>query len=206
MARVNVYIDGFNLYYGATRNTPYRWLNLRQLCENMLPNDRVQDIKYFTAKVNARPNDPQQPVRQQIYLRALKTLPNFSVIYGHFLTHSVSMVLTGVNPIQRVWVDKTEEKGSDVNLASHLLMDGFKGRYEVGVLVTNDSDLAEPVRMVRNELNLQIGVLNPHPYHSQQLKNLATFLKRIRQADLIAAQFPQTLNDAVGQFTKPSAW
>lgn len=206
MARVNVYIDGFNLYYGAVKKTPYRWLNLRMLCENMLPNDRVHTVKYFTAQVNARPHDPQQPLRQQMYLRALRTLPDFKIIYGHFLTHSVPMMLTGVIPPQRVWVDKTEEKGSDVNLASHLLMDGFKGEYEVAVLVTNDSDLAEPVRMVRHELHLGIGILNPHQHHSVPLKNLATFIKRIRQSDLINAQFPPTLSDSVGPFTKPKGW
>ena len=206
MANVRVYIDGFNLYYGATKDTPYKWLNLHQLCINMLPNDNLTAIKYFTARVNARPHDPQQPVRQQIYLRALRTLPNFSIIYGHFLTHKCRMVLTGVTPIQKVWVDKTEEKGSDVNLAAHLLMDGFKNLYEVAVLITNDSDLAEPVRMVKEELKLGIGILNPHPQHSQQLKKLATFIKRIRQSDLIAAQFPPALMDAKGNFTKPPSW
>jgi uncharacterized LabA/DUF88 family protein len=206
MANVIVYIDGFNLYYGATKGTPYRWLNLRQLCTNMLPNDKIIQIKYFTAKVNARPHDPQQPMRQQIYFRALRTLPNFTIIYGHFLTHSCRMALTGTNPAKKVWVDKTEEKGSDVNIATHLLMDGFKKHYEVAVLVTNDSDLAEPVRMVRCELGLGVGILNPHQQHSQQLKSLATFIKRIRQSDLIAAQFPTTLNDTTGAFTKPAIW
>jgi hypothetical protein len=206
MAKVSVYIDGFNLYYGATKGTPYRWLNLHQLCVNMLPNDTIQEIKYFTAKVSARPHDPQQPMRQQIYLRALQTLPDMKIIYGHFLTHSCRMVLTGVNPTQKVWVDKTEEKGSDVNLASHLLMDGFGRKYEVAVLITNDSDLAEPVRMVRQELGLGIGILNPHQHHSQQLKQLATFIKRIRQSDLVAAQFPLNLTDAAGSFRKPPTW
>lgn len=206
MARVSVYVDGFNLYYGATKGTPYRWLDLNRLCLNMMPNDTIQVIKYFTARVNARTYDPQQPVRQQMYLRALRTLPNISIFYGHFLTHKCRMALTGVVPVQKVWVDKTEEKGSDVNLASHLLMDGFLKTYELAVLVTNDSDLAEPVRMVINQLKLPVGILNPHQHHSQQLKTLATFIKRIRQSDLIAAQFPATLTDSVGRFNKPAAW
>jgi hypothetical protein len=66
------------------------------------------------------PHNLSAPVDQQIYLRALRTIPNLSITYGHFLTHSVRMALSGVNPAQRVWVDKTEEKGSDVNLAAHL--------------------------------------------------------------------------------------
>lgn len=85
MPNAIVYIDGFNLYYGAVRNTPYRWLNLETLCQRMLP------------------HDPQAPLRQQIYLRALRTLPSIKTIFGHFLTHSVPMTLTGVTPRQRVW-------------------------------------------------------------------------------------------------------
>ncbi len=54
MPGTNVYIDGFNLYYGAVKNTPYRWLNLSALCRHMLPNDQIQSIKYFTAKVSGR--------------------------------------------------------------------------------------------------------------------------------------------------------
>ena len=49
MAKVNVYIDGFNLYYGAVKGSPYKWLDLGALCHHMLPNDTVQSIEYFTA-------------------------------------------------------------------------------------------------------------------------------------------------------------
>jgi len=172
----------------------------------MLPTDTIQSIKYFTANVSARPDDPQLPVRQQIYFRALKTIPNLTLIYGHFLTHSVPMILTGITPIKRVWVDKTEEKGSDVNLAAHLLHDGFKGLYEVAVLITNDSDLAEPVRMVKQVLGLPIGILNPHSRHSGTLQQYATFVKRIRQKHIAACQFTDKLTDGKGEFHKPSIW
>jgi hypothetical protein len=206
MVRTNVYVDGFNLYYGAVRGTPYRWLDLARLCKVMLPNDTIQSIKYFTARVSARPNDPDKPMRQQIYMRALRTIPNLRIIYGHFLTHARQMVLTGSNPPKRVWVDKTEEKGSDVNLAAHLLYDGFKGFFDVAVLITNDSDLLEPIRMIRYDLRLPVGILNPHQYHSRVLKPHTTFMKRIRQADVAASQFPDTLTDAKGTFYKPSVW
>jgi len=73
--------------------------------------------------VSARPNNTSAPLDQQVYLRALRTIPNLETTFGHFLTHSVSMALSGSNPIKRVWVDKTEEKGSDVNLAAHLVRD-----------------------------------------------------------------------------------
>jgi uncharacterized LabA/DUF88 family protein len=206
MANVNVYIDGFNLYYGALKGSPFKWLDLAALCHCMLPNDTVQSIEYFTAIVSARPHDSDLPVRQQMYLRALKTIPNVKIVYGHFLTHKCRMVLTGSNPPQKVWVDKTEEKGSDVNIAAHLLRDAYNKAFESAVLVTNDSDLIEPVRIVRHELGLPVGILNPHQHHSTVLKNEATFMKRIRQADVAASQFPAIVNDTKGQFHKPNSW
>ena len=208
MADAIVYVDGFNLYYGSLKRTPYKWLDLGRLCAGMLPNDRVIAIKYYTARISARPGNPGAPNDQQIYLRALRTIPNLSITYGHFLTHSVFMALptTSVTPTKRVWVDKTEEKGSDVNLAAHLVRDAFQRAFEVAVLITNDSDLFEPMRIVRQELNLPVGILNPHQQHSAELKRVATFLKRIRQSDLIASQFPPTLADAKGTFHKPASW
>ncbi|MPZ20363.1 MAG: NYN domain-containing protein [Luteitalea sp.] len=206
MANVNVYVDGFNLYYGGLKRTPYKWLDLAKLCQIMLPQDVVQHIYYYTARVSARPHNPSAPMDQQVYLRALRTIPNLSVTYGHFMTHSVRMALSRVIPPQQVWVDKTEEKGSDVNLATHLVRDAFQKRFELAVLVTNDSDLAEPVRIVTQELALPVGILNPHQYHSQVLKRLATFVKRIRQSALHASQFPVTLADEKGIFHKPSSW
>jgi len=80
----NIYIDGFNLFYGALRRTPYRWLNLETLCQLLLPKNTLGQIKYFTALVSARPNDPDQPVRQQLYLRALGTVPRFPFILVTF--------------------------------------------------------------------------------------------------------------------------
>ena len=206
MALTNVYIDGFNLYYGALKGTPYKWLDVAKLSQELLPNDTIQHIYYYTARVSARPHNPGAPADQQIYLRALRTIPNLSITYGHFLTHSVSMILTGSNPPKRVWVDKTEEKGSDVNLAAHLLRDAFQKRFELAVIVTNDSDLAEPVRIVREKLGLPVGILNPHQHHSQVLKRLATFVKRVRQGHILASQFQATLHDEKEAFRKPSSW
>lgn len=206
MALVRVYVDGFNLYYGSLKRTPYKWLDLAKLCTRLLPQDVIDSIHYFTARVGARPGNPSAPLDQGLYIRALRTIPNLSVTFGHFLTHSVRMTLTDSSPPKMVYVDKTEEKGSDVNLAAHLIRDAFLRKFETAVLITNDSDLAEPVRIVRQELNLPVGILNPHQAHSSVLKQLATFTKRIRQSDLIASQFPATLTDSKGSFHKPAGW
>jgi hypothetical protein len=109
-------------------------------------------------------------------------------------------------PPQYARVIKTEEKGSDVNLATHLLWDGFRKQYQAAVLVTNDSDLLEPVRIVRKELALVVGILNPHKKPSRVLATEASFVKQIRSGALKASQFPNTLRDAHGTITKPTAW
>ena len=46
-----VYIDGFNLYYGAVKDGPNKWLNLDRYFRMLLPNDDIQRIRYFTAKI-----------------------------------------------------------------------------------------------------------------------------------------------------------
>jgi hypothetical protein len=115
--KANVYVDGFNLYYGAVKATPYRWLNIAALCQLLLPCDQINRIEYFTALVSPRPNNPDQPTRQRTYLRALMTIPNLSITYGHFLLHDVSMPLAAPG-CGFARVVKTEEKGSDVNLAT----------------------------------------------------------------------------------------
>lgn len=207
----NVYIDGFNLYYGALKRTHFRWLDLEALCQNLLPNDSIHRIRYFTAKVTARPDDVQAPQRQQTYLRALETLPLVSIHFGHFLTSNTWMWLT--NPptaggSRKAQVIKTEEKGSDVNIASYMLLDGFNKDYDTAVVISNDSDLCEPVRMVRFELGLTVGVVNPHPAakRSRVLSQDAHFFKQLRRGALAKSQFPDVLYDARGRFYKPGGW
>ena len=104
------------------------------------------------------------------------------------------------------WVDYTEEKGSDVNIASHLLLDGFLAKYETAVIISNDSDLCEPVKMVRQALKLNIGILNPRETQAHTLGQFATFTKRIRVSDIVRSQFPDELKDSKGPFRKPSEW
>jgi uncharacterized LabA/DUF88 family protein len=204
----NIYIDGFNFYYGALRNTPYRWLNPEALCQFLLPKNTIGKIKYFTALVSARANDPDQPVRQQLFLRALGTIPRISIHLGHFLTHEVIMaqVVPPGQPQKYVRVIKTEEKGSDVNLATHLLHDAHMGRFDIAVVVSNDSDLLEPIKIVRHELHKRVGILNPHPNPSRALLPHIDFIKPIRAGVLKASQFPVILTDAHGTFKKPPTW
>ena len=69
-----LYIDGFNLYYSALKDTPLRWLDLRKLAETLFPQDAIHRFCYFTARLDARPGNPGQAQGQLIYLRALAVL------------------------------------------------------------------------------------------------------------------------------------
>ncbi|MCJ7566337.1 MAG: NYN domain-containing protein [Anaerolineales bacterium] len=203
-----VYVDGFNLYYGAVKDTPYKWLDILKLCNYLLPKSNIVKIKYFTARISSRPDDPGKPTRQQIYLRALHTIPIVEIIFGSFLTKNVSLPLVTSKPgkMKFATVIRTEEKGSDVNLAAHMINDGYKGLYDSAVMVTNDSDLVEAIRIVKNELNKTVGILNPQKHPSSRLIKHATFLKQIRTGTLTASQFPATLTDSKGTFNKPKEW
>lgn len=105
-------------------------------------------------------------------------------------------------------VIKTEEKGSDVNLASQMLLDGFRGDYECAVIISNDSDLLSPIKIAIHDLGKKVGVLAPtrnkHP--SRDLAANATFIKHIRPKVLAASQFPAILTDTNGTFSKPTSW
>lgn len=206
--KTNFYIDAFNLYYGSLKKTPCRWLNLEMLFQKMFPNNQINKIKYFTALVKPWSAKSKKHIRQQVYLRALQTLKSVELIYGHYLTHEVTMPLAKPTKTQQVVrVIKTEEKGSDVNLAVHLLNDAYKNDFEVAVVVSNDSDLVEPIKIVKNDIGKIVGVVNPHKKMSFHLKQEASFIRsHIRKGLLQISQFPNILKDTNGQIHKPKEW
>lgn len=205
--KTNVYVDGFNLYYGAVKGTPYKWLDIRKMCELAFPRNQINEIHYVTAIVKDAPWDPHQSTRQQTFIRALQTT-GVQVYYGSFLSKVTSMPLA-VKPkrgSRMVDVIKTEEKGSDVALGALLVAHGYQGRYESAILISNDSDLTLPVRMVRQDLGLPVGIYNPHKRFSYELSQEASFRKQVRTGHLAAAQLPDTLTDARGTISKPPTW
>ena len=206
----NLYVDGFNLYYRALKDTPFRWLNLRKLAETLFPQDAINRVCYFTARLDARPDNPAQPQRQQAYLRALATLPGLDAYYGVFRSGVKRRPLAEPMPglPTYVLIRDSEEKGSDVNLATRLLVDGFNGEYEQAVVVSNDADFAGAMRYVRDDLGLRVTLVNPDPRNSSPrgLADAATYVKRLWKSHLRRSQLPDTLKDDVGVITKPAEW
>lgn len=224
--RTTLYIDGFNLYYGAAKHTQLKWVNVVALAESVLSGIHIDRTRYFTALVKSEPSDPQQAQRQQTYIRALETLPNLTVHYGRY-QYTKARAKHCNPPPDTVLVHKTEEKGSDVNIATYMLADAFRDECDQLVLVTNDSDLAEPVRIINFELNRRVIVLNPHSEDtaarkkaqnggnhvarpSYHLKQAANRLKDIRShgknCHMTQAQFPHTLKDKFGMINIPASW
>ena len=156
-----VYIDAFNLYYGACRAPGRRWLNPLALAQRLLPNDEIAKVAYFTANIKRDPEDPGAQNRQRLYHRALQTIPNLDIFLGRYISKRVRGELVDAAPeeLPRRTVLTYEEKGTDVSLATRRLLDGFNRRYESAAVISNDGDLKMPIRVVREELDLHVTVV-----------------------------------------------
>ena len=213
----NVYIDGFNLYNGSVKNTQFKWLDLGALCSTLLPGHTIGRIRYFTAAVVGFPHDPQAPARQDVYIRALRTIPNLTVHKdGWFASNAILLPQYPLayrnpkRPPQAVQVQRMEEKRTDVDLATHLLVDCFFNDFDEAAVISNDSDFALPIEIVKSRFGKRIGVINPHlpDRMSGHLQRAASYhLRTINRSVLAKCQFPPTLTDAQGRtITKPASW
>ena len=253
--RTRVYVDGFNLYYGALKGTQFKWLNLVDLARHVLPADHTIDkVIYFTARVSGISNR-RAPGRQQVYLNALNTLPEIEIQFGSFLAKTAWRPLInlpiadkkinaptpvilpeGNHPVENLetlpvgshLINKTrkkkrhkiarplpdavivevhmmEEKGSDVNLGVHLLNDAWKDMFDEAVVITNDTDLVTPIRMVTTERQKPVTVICPGRWQvAPKLKDVASHVLHIHPAMLKAAQFPDRIPGT--KISKPHGW
>lgn len=255
--RAYVYVDGFNLYYGAVKGTSLKWLNPVALARQMTPAKySIDKLKYFTARVSGA-SDPGAPVRQKSYLDALGTIPEIEIHYGRFLAKTIwrpivnfpvagaqihspaavslpagahdvdggslghpAKLVVGAYPAKGVPRKRTtaplpdalvtevhamEEKGSDVNLAAHLLNDAWKGVFDEAVVISNDTDLCEPIRMVTIERGLPVLVICPGRWPmAKDLEKIASFKAHISKAMLTKAQFANPIPGTT--IHKPATW
>jgi uncharacterized LabA/DUF88 family protein len=110
-----------------------------------------------------------------------------------------------MNPRQTAWV--RQEKRSDVSLATHLLTDAFDGRMSVALLVTNDSDFVEPIRIVRDRFGIRVVVISPDDRVSKRLAKAASHARPLDQVLLSACQLPDIVIDRDGrEIRRPLAW
>lgn len=211
--RTFVYVDGFNLYYGSLKGTSHKWLDVKALFKSILRRENdILRIKYFTARVSARPDNPDAPTRQDHYLQALRAhIPEIEIIEGRYLQKPVTMRLVRKIPGYRPWyvkVLKTEEKGSDVNLAVQLVNDAWHNRFDCAVVCSNDGDLADALRIVKRERHKTVVVTVPgdpalRPA-SVELRRWASKTMHIPAACLATSHLPDPIPNT--SIHKPSGW
>lgn len=141
-----VYIDGFNLYYGTVRDTPWKWLNIQSYFERLRQDDDIQAIKYFTAIVQ---NDRHARNRQCAFLAALGTLPKVQILEGRFKPKRVTCRVRGCHFRGSRTFNAPEEKQTDVSIGVHMIDDAYRDACDRLIVVSGDSDLLPALDMVK---------------------------------------------------------
>ena len=201
MLRSIAYVDGYNLYYGlrTKRWKKYYWLNIQKLVQQFLrPPQTLVSTKYFTTIIKY-PNDKRH--RQQVYLEALKTLPDFQIYYGHFLSDEITCLNCGHTSTTY------HEKMTDVNIAVELMQDAFEDRFDVAFLLSADSDLVSPISAVQKSFpGKQVICIFPPKRSSHALKQVSNGVVHIGRNELAKSIFPdRILKDGV-TLRRPPHW
>ncbi len=201
MQRVISYIDGYNLYFGLRQQNWKRfyWLNLQRLSEQFLRTDQLLvQTKYFTTIVK-RPADKR--LRQQVFLEALQTLPNFFIYYGHFLSDEIVCRRCGHTYTTH------HEKMTDVNISVELMMDAFQDRFDLAFLISADSDLVSPIRTVQQLFpSKRVISIFPPGRSSLALQKVAGGVLRMGRAELSKSLFPDQVLKGSIILKRPSEW
>ncbi len=205
--RTMVYIDGFNLYYGAVKGTPYKWLNLDRFFQLLRPHDDIVGIRYFTALING-PNRPNQ----ETYLRALALTPIVQPILGIFKKKRIGCKTTLCTHAGNRYFQVPEEKRTDVNIAVSMVDDAYQNACDEMLLVSGDSDLVPAVRLIRHRfpaMRITVYVPAQHPTRGAavELRTAANRHKDLPLNILPHAQFPAAMPDGFGgTLHKPASW
>ena len=212
--RVVAYIDGFNLYFGL-RSMGYKryyWLNLRAMVENLIrPHQHLVTTKYFTARISGpHPNDTPEDTkkmeekrrRQADFLEAVCTLSNVSIYYGHYIGGIIQC-----RNCRHAWPEH-EEKMTDVNIATEMLIDSFENRCDSFLLISADSDLVPAIRGIKRLFpSKRVVVFFPPGRLSAQLKIVADEQFTIGRRTLAKSQFSDQVVKMDGHvLMRPERW
>ena len=205
MQRVMIYVDGFNLYFGLRSKgwRRYYWLDLRRLAENLIrPNQRLIAVRYFSARISARPDNSDKRKRQATYLEALEMLPELHIHYGHYLAKPQRC-----NQCGATWVTH-EEKMTDVNIAVELLGDAQDDSFDTAVIISGDSDLTKAVQAVRRRYpDKRMIIAFPPDRDSVQLRKVANAWFRIGRKIIKDSQLSDQVTKADGfVLERPESW
>jgi hypothetical protein len=207
MKPTNVYVDGFNLYYGAVRGTTHKWLNIERMFTLLRPHDDLQTIYYFTALI-----DGSHRNNQTEYLRALETLPKVRTVMGRFKFKRIVCTVPACTFAGSWFFSMPEEKRTDVQIALAMAKDAWQGTCQRMILVSGDSDLVPAINLVK-EISPRTEVVVYVPAR-HQARGAAVELRGAADKDRILpnnllqhSQLPARLDDGEGRpICKPSSW
>ncbi|AWB66602.1 6-hydroxy-3-succinoylpyridine hydroxylase [Saccharobesus litoralis] len=232
--RTRIYIDGYNLYYGRLKGSKYKWLDLHKLFfDNVLPyvlipgsTNKITSVatqsavKYFTADISEKVAKAGDSVdSQRKYHTALKNhlKDNIEIIKGYYSIVKSHAKL--VDPLddsippkdcQTVKIWKIEEKRTDVNLALQAYHDAITGEIDHAVFVTNDTDIATSLEMIRKHTAVKIGVVIPRwdaREPNMELIQLAHWKREcINEDELKRSQLPRVILGKRKSSVKPLSW
>lgn len=216
MKKTNIYIDGYNLYYGLLKGTSYKWLDLEKFARALLGDEhQILSISYFTSPVKTYPHDLEAVDRQKTYLHALAEMGRVKTVLGFYAKRKA--MLPAYDPACRgcpaagnglLKVIKFEEKRSDVNIAVSMLLDAARTEEDCAALVTGDSDQVSAIEAVRYAYGKRVLVFNPHETFSENLKRAASYYKNIPRDLPAKCQLPDAIPVGThGNFIRrPAAW
>ena len=205
MERVISYIDGFNLYFGLRSKgwQKYYWLDLVNMSRSLLkPDQSLKDCHYFTARIKSSNYSNQSIAKQNIWLDALKSRPDIVCHFGRYLVQSIKC-----NYCNSTWM-KHEEKMTDVNIATRLIVDAYEDRYDTALIVSGDSDLVPPIQYISEKFpDKRIVVVFPPDRHSKYLKKIAHSYMPLGEDKLRNNLLPDEITGEGGFVLKrPAAW
>lgn len=199
------YIDGFNLYFGLRdrRLKAYYWLDLVALVQSLLkPGQQLEAVHYFTARIRATPGNSNDAKRQSTYLDALLTRNLLHIHYGHYLYKSRRCFRCGSE-----W-EAHEEKMTDVNIATRMIVDAYEDRFDTALLVSADSDLVTPVHEIRRRFpSKRIVAAMPPDRASKNLRKAVDASFQIGEANIRQSQLPERIEATSGfVLERPATW
>lgn len=202
-----IYIDGFNLYYGAVKGSPYKWLDIQRMCERLRQDDEIQLVRYFTALV-----DGASRASQDAFLRALATSPKVEIILGKFKSKRFKCRVSACSYSGSRFYLGTEEKRTDVAIAVTLLDDAYQDKADRFVIISGDSDLVPAVNLLKHrfpakQVFVYVPTRDPTRGAAVELRSAADKNRSLPMELIHRSQFPQEMPDGHGgMIRKPADW
>jgi uncharacterized LabA/DUF88 family protein len=202
LQNVIVYINGFNLYFGLIEKgwRNYLWLDLIKFLKSLLiANQKLIHTKYFTSRIS-KPVSKNR--RQSIFIDALSTLSDFSIYYGRYQAQIRTCENCGFTSFI------SNEKKTDVNIATEMMVDAFQNKFDSAILVSADADLTAPIKAIRSLFpDKKVIVAFPPKRDSYELRSVASTHYFIGEHNFRGNLLPDIVRTSSGfELKRPEKW